>query len=53
MFLGEPTEDNVVPPTEEGLDPRAILGDCCKTTITIKECHEFKNDIGMLYKQLG
>ena len=50
MFLGEPTEDNPVPPTGEGLDPKAILGDCCKTTITIKECHEFKNDIGMLHE---
>ena len=48
MFLGQPTEVNTVPASGEGPDPKAILGECCKTMVTIQECHEFKNDIGML-----
>lgn len=47
MFLGEPTEVDTVPASSGGPDPKAILGECCKTTVTIQECHEFKNDIGM------
>lgn len=47
VFLGEPTEIETVPASENGPDPKAILGECCKTTVVIQECHEFKNDIGM------
>ena len=47
MFLGEPTEDETVPGSSGGPDPKAILGECCKTTVTIEECHEFKSDVGM------
>lgn len=47
MFLGEPTEDETVPASSGSPDPKAFLGECCKTTVTIEECHEFKGDIGM------
>jgi len=47
VFLGQPTEVDTTPASGDGPDPTAILGECCKTTVCIEECHEFKNNIGM------
>ena len=48
MLLGKPQEVDVTIGSADGPDPTAVLGDCCRTTVMIKEDHEFKSDIGML-----
>jgi len=48
VLLGKPQEVDVTAGSVDGPDPTAVLGDCCRTTVMIKEDHEFKSDIGML-----
>jgi len=47
VLLGKPQEVDVTIGSADGPDPTAILGDCCKTTVLIREDHEFKSDVGM------
>ena len=50
MLLGKPQENDVTIGSADGPDPTAILGDCCRTTVIIREDHEFKSDVGMCFK---
>ena len=47
VLLGKPQEGDVTIGSSNGPNPTAILGNCCKTTVIIKEDHEFKSDVGM------
>jgi len=47
VLLGKPQEVDVTAGSVNGPDPTAVLGDCCKTTVIIKEDHEFRSDVGM------
>jgi len=47
VLLGKPQEVDVTAGSADGPDPTAVLGDCCKTTVLIREDHEFKSDVGM------
>ena len=51
MLLGKPQEVDVTAGSVDGPDPTAVLGDCCKTTVIIKEDHEFKSDVGMYNRE--